>query len=100
MAISMNWHGDVKTKEAMAYAQWLKSNKKVSFVEWCPTGFKINLNEEPLTILAEDDIWPSRRSCVMLGNNTAISRVFSERISKKFDLLYSLKAFIHWYTVE
>ena len=36
----------------------------------------------------------------MISNNTAISRVFSERISKKYDLMYSQRAFVHWYVGE
>ena len=40
MAISLKFRGDVKAKEANATVQWLKTNKKVSFVEWCPTGSK------------------------------------------------------------
>merc|ERR1712087_344689 len=40
------------------------------------------------------------RNVVMIGNNTAISRVFSERISKKYDLMYSQRAFVHWYVGE
>merc|ERR1711920_229652 len=45
MAISINYRGDIKSKEANATVQWLKQNNKISFVEWCPTGFKIGLNE-------------------------------------------------------
>merc|ERR1712060_1031952 len=41
MAISINYRGDIKSKEANATVQWLKQNNKISFVEWCPTGFKI-----------------------------------------------------------
>jgi len=100
MAISVNYRGDAKAKEANATVQWLKTNKKVSFVEWCPTGFKVGLNEEPPAILDEDKIAPSKKSIVMIGNNTAISRVFSERISKKYDLMYSQRAFVHWYVGE
>ena len=44
MAISLNYRGDVKSKEANATVQWLKKQNKVSFVEWCPTGFKVGLN--------------------------------------------------------
>ena len=100
MAISVNYRGDVKAKEANATVQWLKTNKKVSFVEWCPTGFKVGLNEQPPAVLPEDDLAPSKRNIVMIGNNTAISRVFSERISKKYDLMYSQRAFVHWYVGE
>merc|ERR1719334_703494 len=71
MAVSVNYRGSVRAREANATVQWLKTNKKVTFVEWVPTGFKVGLN------------------VVMIGNNTAISRVFSERIAKKYDLMYS-----------
>jgi len=100
MAISVNYRGDVKAKKANATVQWLKTNKKVTFVEWCPTGFKVGLNDEPPAVLEDDDIAPSPRNVVMIGNNTAISRVFSERISKKYDLMYSQRAFVHWYVGE
>merc|ERR1711997_329459 len=47
MAISINYRGSIKSKEANATVQWLKQNNKISFVEWCPTGFKIGLNGTP-----------------------------------------------------
>jgi len=100
MAISVNYRGTAKAKEANATVQWLKTNKKVTFVEWCPTGFKVGLNQEPPAILEDDKIAPSKQNVVMIGNNTAISRVFSERISKKYDLMYSQRAFVHWYVGE
>jgi len=100
MAISVNYRGDVKAKKANATVQWLKTNKKVTFVEWCPTGFKVGLNEEAPAVLPKDEIAPAKRNVVMIGNNTSISRVFSERISKKYDLMYSQRAFVHWYVGE
>merc|ERR1711948_5573 len=69
-------------------------------VDWMPTGFKVGLNDEPAAILEEDDMAPCQRNVVMIGNNTAINRVFSERISKKYDLMYSQRAFVHWYVGE
>jgi len=100
MAISVNYRGDIKAKEVSATAQWLKINKKVTLVDWCPTGFKIGLNERPPAVLEEDHIAPCNKNIVMIGNNTAISRVFSERISKKFDMMYSQRAFVHWFVGE
>jgi tubulin alpha len=35
----------------------------------------------------------------MVANTTAISEVFS-RIDNKFDLMYSKRAFVHWYVGE
>merc|ERR1712032_1095242 len=56
MAISVNYRGDVKSKEANATVQWLKTNKKVTFVEWCPTGFKVGLNEIPAAQVELDEM--------------------------------------------
>jgi len=100
MAISVSYRGDVRAKEANAAVQWAKENKKVSFVEWCPTGFKVGLNDQPAAVLADELIAPAKRNVVQIGNNTAISRVFSERVCKKYDLMYGQRAFVHWYVGE
>jgi len=101
MAVSVNYRGQVKAKEANATVQWLKTNKKVTFVEWVPTGFKVGLNEVPAARVGDhDETALFDRNVVMIGNNTAMSRVFSERISKKYDLMYSQRAFVHWYVGE
>jgi tubulin alpha len=101
MAVSVNYRGQVKAKEANATVQWLKTNKKVTFVEWVPTGFKVGLNETPAARVGDiDETALFDRNVVMIGNNTAISRVFSERIAKKYDLMYSQRAFVHWYVGE
>lgn len=100
MAISLNYRGDVKAKEANATVQWLKTNNKISFVEWCPTGFKIGLNDVPAVVLPEDDIGVAPRNVTMIGNNTGIVRVFTDRIIRKYDLMYSQRAYVHWYVGE
>jgi len=100
MAISVNYRGGVKSKEANATVQWLKQNNKISFVEWCPTGFKIGLNEVPACEVKEDIMAEAERNVTMIGNNVAVSRVFTERITKKYDMMYSQRAFVHWYVGE
>ncbi|ETO11135.1 tubulin alpha-3 chain, partial [Reticulomyxa filosa] len=100
MAISLNYRGDIKSKEANATVQWLKSNNKIALVEWCPTGFKIGLNEVPAVTLESDDIGAFSKNAVMIANNTGISRVFSKRIAQKYDIMYSQRAFVHWYVGE
>merc|ERR1712156_547092 len=100
MAISLNYRGDVKSKEANSTVQWLKQNNKVSFVEWCPTGFKIGLNQTTPTITENDEMCATPNTCVMIGNNIAVNRVFSERLSKKYDMMYSQRAYVHWYVGE
>jgi len=100
MAISLNYRGDVRSKESNQVANWIKDKNKVAFVEWCPTGFKIGLNDEPPSVVDNDDMADSPRNVVMLGNNVAISRVFQQRLVAKFDLMYSQRAFVHWYVGE
>jgi len=100
MAISVNYRGSVKAKKANATVQWMKTNKKVCFVEWVPTGFKVGLNETPAAQVENDEMAQFERNVVMIGNNTAVSRIFSERISKKYDMMYSQRAFVHWYVGE
>merc|ERR1712072_971255 len=75
MAISLNYRGDVRSRDANEAAQWIKNKSKITFVDWCPTGFKIGLN-------------------------VAVSRVFQQRLVAKFDLMYSQRAFVHWYVGE
>merc|ERR1719251_590313 len=100
MAISLNYRGEVMSKEANTTVQWLKQNNKVTFVEWCPTGFKIGLNNTPAATVEDDVMAPAERNVTMIGNNVAVSRVFTERITKKYDMMYSQRAFVHWYVGE
>merc|ERR1712241_1490938 len=100
MAISINYRGAIKSKEANSTVQWLKQNNKVSFVEWRPTGFKIGLNGTPAAAVKDDIMATSKKNIVMIGNNVAVSRVFTERITKKYDMMYAQRAFVHWYVGE
>ena len=47
MAISLDYRGKIKSKEANETVQKVKKAAKVAFVEWMPTGFKIGLNVDP-----------------------------------------------------
>jgi len=100
MAILLNYRGDVLPNEVNRTVQWLRDHKKVTLVEWCPTGFKIGLNDTPAAILESDDIAGFSKNAVMIANNTGISRVFTKRVSQKFDLMYSQRAFVHWFVGE
>jgi len=100
MAISLNYRGNVKSQVANATVQWVKTQGKVSFVEWCPTGFKIGLNDIPASAVEGDDMAEAKRNVAMIGNNIAVSRVFTERLCKKYDMMYSQRAYVHWYVGE
>merc|ERR1711908_138232 len=101
MAISVNYRGDIKSQESNSVIQWVKQQQKVSFVEWCPTGFKIGLNNTPAATIGDAEIMAaSAKNVTMIGNNVAVNRVFTERITKKYDMMYSQRAFVHWYVGE
>merc|ERR1719150_1187519 len=100
MAISLNYRGKIKSKEANETVQKVKKAAKVSFVEWMPTGFKIGLNDAPPAKVPGDPMEDAENTCVMIGNNIAVNRVFSDRLSKKYDMMYSQRAYVHWYVGE
>jgi tubulin alpha len=100
MAISVNFRGAVTSKEANSNIQKLKKNQKVHFVEWMPTGFKVGLNKVTCASVDGDVMKHSKRTCAMIGNNVAVNRVFVDRLSKKYDMMYSQRAYVHWYVGE
>ena len=67
--------------------------------DWSPTGFKCGINYQPPTVVPGGDLAKVMRACCMISNSTAIAEVFS-RIDHKFDLMYSKRAFVHWYVGE
>ena len=64
MAISLNYRGDLKSKEAEA-----------TIVEWSPTEFKASLNERQSAVLK------AVRSIALIGIN---ARVFTNGVAKKY----------------
>merc|ERR1711992_304324 len=42
----------------------------------------------------------SKKNIVMIGSNVAVSRVFKDRITAKYDMMYAQRAFVHWYVGE
>lgn len=65
----------------------------------CPTGFKCGINYQPPTQVPGGDLAKVQRAVCMISNNTAVAEVFA-RIDHKFDLMYSKRAFVHWYVGE
>jgi len=99
MAVCMMYRGDVVPKDVSASIAKVRTQKTVQFVDWSPTGFKCGINHEAPTSVPGGDLAAVPRACCMLSNTTAIAEVFS-RIDHKFDLMYSKRAFVHWYVGE
>merc|ERR1711862_1052160 len=99
MACSMMYRGDVVPKDVNAAVATIKTKRTIQFVDWCPTGFKCGINYQSPTVVPGGDLAKVMRAVCMISNSTAIAEVFS-RIDHKFDLMYSKRAFVHWYVGE
>ncbi|XP_059251459.1 tubulin alpha chain-like [Mustela nigripes] len=81
MACCLLYRGDVVPKDVNAAIAAIKTKRSIQFVDWCPTGFKV------------------QRAVCMLSNTTAIAEAWA-RLDHKFDLMYAKRAFVHWYVGE
>jgi tubulin alpha len=99
MACCLMYRGNVAPKDVNAAVAAIKTKKTIQFVDWCPTGFKCGINYQAPTPVPGGDLAKVQRAVCMISNSTAIADVFS-RINQKFDLMYSKRAFVHWYVGE
>merc|ERR1711937_463261 len=99
MACCMMYRGDVVPKDVNASVATIKTKRTIQFVDWSPTGFKCGINYQPPTVVPGGDLAKVMRAVCMISNSTAIAEVMS-RIDHKFDLMYSKRAFVHWYVGE
>jgi tubulin alpha len=99
MATCLMYRGDVVPKDVNQAVSVIKTKRTIQFVDWCPTGFKCGINSQPPTVVPGGDLAKVQRAVCMLSNTTAIAEVFS-RIDHKFDLMYTKRAFVHWFVGE
>jgi len=99
MACCMMYRGDVVPQDINAAIATIKARKNIRFVDWCPTGFKVGINHQPSTVVPGGDLAKTMRSLLMISNTTAIGEVLG-RMDHKFDLMFSKRAFVHWYVGE
>nr|UNW45407.1 alpha-tubulin [Amylostereum areolatum] len=86
-------------KDTSAAVASIKTKRTIQFVDWCPTGFKLGICNEPSAAVPGGDLAKTSRSLCMLSNTTAIGAAW-HRLDYKFDLMYSKRAFVHWYVGE
>ncbi|KIX98960.1 tubulin alpha chain [Fonsecaea multimorphosa CBS 102226] len=99
MAVALLYRGDVVPRDANAAIASLKAKSSFHLVDWCPTGFKVGINYQPPMPVPGGELAKVDRSVSMLSNTTAIAEAWS-RLDHKFDLMYSKRAFVHWYVGE
>lgn len=99
MACCLLYRGDIVPRDITAAISNIKTKRTIQFVDWCPTGFKVGINHQPPTVVPGGDLAKVQRAVCMMSNNTAISEAWS-RLNHKFDLMYTKRAFVHWYVGE
>ncbi|EDS42983.1 tubulin alpha chain [Culex quinquefasciatus] len=99
MACCMLYRGDVVPKDINSAITSIKAKRHITFVDWCPTGFKIGINQQAPTVMPGGDLAKPKRAVCMLSNTTAISDAWA-RVNQQFDLMYKKRAFVHWYVGE
>lgn len=95
MACCLLYRGDVVPKDVSSAIADIKTKRSIQFVDWCPTGFKVGINNQPPSLVPDGDLAPAPRSVCMLSNTTAIAEAWA-RLNHKFDLMYAKRAFVHW----
>lgn len=99
MAVALLYRGDIVPRDCNTAAAALKAKSSFNLVEWCPTGFKLGINYTKPISPPGSELASVDRSVSMLSNTTAIAEAWS-RLDHKFDLMYSKRAFVHWYVGE
>ncbi len=59
----------------------------------------MGISTQPPTVVPGGDLAKVKRAVSMMSNTTAISEAWA-RLNHKFDLMYSKRAFVHWYVGE
>jgi len=99
MAACMLYRGDVVPKDVNSAIATIKTKRTIQFVDWSPGGFKCGINYQPPTVVPGGDLAKVMRAVTLIGNTTAVAEVLA-RLDHKFDLMYSKRAFVHWYVGE
>ena len=101
MACCLLYRGDVTPKEVQSIQSiaTIKTKRTIQFVDWCPTGFKVGINNQPPSVFTGGDSAKVQRAVCMLSNTTAIAEAWA-RLNHKFDLMWQKRAFVHHYLRE
>lgn len=93
------YRGDVSPKEIHSSINEVNKNLKIKFADCSLGSFKIGINYHNPISVPGSDIAKTNKSCTFLGNSSSICDVFS-RISNKFEIMFSKRAFVHWFVGE
>ena len=76
MACCLLYRGDVIPKDVNVAIAHIKTKQSIQFVDWCPTGFKVGINNQPPTVIPGGNIAKVLCAACMLSNTTAIAEAW------------------------
>lgn len=97
MAALLIYRGALESKEVNAAAQWLKTNRKLSFAQGTSGGLLTGICEVPTGTLRGDHVAAFPRTVTMIGNPLYVSKYFSKGVTEHFDEMFAERAFVHSY---
>merc|ERR1712007_248664 len=83
--------GRMSTKEVDEQMLNVQNKNSNYFVDWIPNNIKSSVCDIPPKGM--------KMSATFVGNSTSIQELF-KRVSEQFSLMFSRKAFLHWFTSE
>ncbi|KAG9079059.1 alpha-tubulin [Ceratobasidium sp. UAMH 11750] len=92
MACCLLFHGDVVPNNVQGAIKDIKTKRVVQFANWCPTGFKLGICNEPPTCIPGGDSAKVACSLCILSNTSSISAWSC--LEQQFDLLCSERAVV------
>ncbi|KAF7288270.1 Tubulin alpha chain [Mycena chlorophos] len=99
MACCLLYRGDVVPKDTQAAVASIKTKRTIRVRRLVPDWLQDGCLQRPPACVPGGDLAKTTRSLCMLANTTAISAAWG-RLDHKFDLMYSKRAFVHWYVGE
>ena len=73
VACALLYRGDVVPKDTNAAVSLIKTKRTIQFVDWCPTGFKLGICNEPAAEVPGGDLAKMSRSLCMLSKSVLSS---------------------------
>ena len=98
--IVLNSHGWTKAKLINGHMMQSRNNKKIAIVPALFFGWRNIMDSRPLVTLPDDTLDSTPTSIATFYNGMPIGRWFENTICKRYDYLYSQRAYVHWFVGE
>ncbi|KAI6646560.1 Tubulin alpha-1C chain-like isoform X4 [Oopsacas minuta] len=93
------YRGDVLPRDATKSIEHIRNQSNFRFVDWIPCSFKVGITPQVPSVPIDSEMAQTPRSACLLSNSTAISDTLV-RLGSKFDMMFSKRAFVHWFIGE